>query len=529
MTRHDRVAASRRAISPSAFVARQQAADRVGAGVDAEYGRVQRQARRRPGDSRRGQHRLDHVVEVLVGAGDDAAQQVAGAGDLVHLEHLGDRGQHVDRRRLLALRDLQGRERRAPEAERPQVERTARTRRARLRPAAGRGGPERCCGRSRAAARARARPAGSARRARRGGRRLQSSIACVQCSQLVELEQAQSAQLDARSVDHGRRHRGWVWRMTTIEPPRRPRPRRRPATCSGGTASSSGWATPGPPPGSSCRAFGFRCTGYAGPETGRRDKASYVLEQGDIRFVVSGALEADSPIAEHVRKHGDGVHDLAWLVDDAAAAYDAAIARGARSVRAPWTEHDEHGTLELAQVGAVRRDGAHLRQPRPLPRRPPRARLRRPRTCPTRRTGPDVGLAADRPRRRQRREGPARRLGRLLRRRPGLRPAHALRRRPDPHRVLGADVDGRVGRLEDRDADQRARRRPEEEPDPGVHRALRRPGRAAHRAAHRRHRHRRAGAARPRRAVHDRARHVLRRGQGSGSPSSTCRGPSCSG
>jgi 4-hydroxyphenylpyruvate dioxygenase len=98
-------------------------------------------------------------------------------------------------------------------------------------------------------------------------------------------------------------------------------------------------------------AFGFTCTAYAGPETGVRDKASYVLEQGDIRFVVSGALDASSPIAEHVRRHGDGVHDLAWMVDDATAVYEAAIARGANSVRAPWTETDEHGTLELAQIG----------------------------------------------------------------------------------------------------------------------------------------------------------------------------------
>jgi 4-hydroxyphenylpyruvate dioxygenase len=99
-------------------------------------------------------------------------------------------------------------------------------------------------------------------------------------------------------------------------------------------------------------AFGFTCTAYAGPETGVREKASYVLEQGDIRFVVSGALEASSPIAEHVRRHGDGVHDLAWMVDDATAVYEAAIARGAMSVRAPWTETDEHGTLELAQIGS---------------------------------------------------------------------------------------------------------------------------------------------------------------------------------
>jgi 4-hydroxyphenylpyruvate dioxygenase len=97
-------------------------------------------------------------------------------------------------------------------------------------------------------------------------------------------------------------------------------------------------------------AFGFRCTGYAGPETGVRDKASYVLEQGGIRLVVTGALTAGSPIAAHVRAHGDGVHDLAWLVDDADAAYAAAVARGARPVRPPWAERDEEGELRLATV-----------------------------------------------------------------------------------------------------------------------------------------------------------------------------------
>jgi 4-hydroxyphenylpyruvate dioxygenase len=97
--------------------------------------------------------------------------------------------------------------------------------------------------------------------------------------------------------------------------------------------------------------FGFACTAYSGPETGQRDKASYVLEQGDIRFVVSGALEADSPIAQHVRSHGDGVHDLAWLVDDVNATFAAAVERGAPVVREPWDEHDDHGTLRLAQIG----------------------------------------------------------------------------------------------------------------------------------------------------------------------------------
>ena len=98
--------------------------------------------------------------------------------------------------------------------------------------------------------------------------------------------------------------------------------------------------------------FGFRCTAYAGPETGVRDKASYVLEQGEIRLVVSGALTARSPIAAHVHAHGDGVHDLAWLVPDARAAFDAAVARGARPVRDPWVETDAHGRLELAQIAA---------------------------------------------------------------------------------------------------------------------------------------------------------------------------------
>ncbi len=98
-------------------------------------------------------------------------------------------------------------------------------------------------------------------------------------------------------------------------------------------------------------AFGFSCTSYAGPESGVRDRASYVLEQGDIRLVVTGAQSGDSPIAQSVMAHGDGVHDLAWLVDDATAAYEAALARGAHSVRTPWTATDDHGDLRLATIG----------------------------------------------------------------------------------------------------------------------------------------------------------------------------------
>src|SRR5690606_9112219 len=90
-------------------------------------------------------------------------------------------------------------------------------------------------------------------------------------------------------------------------------------------------------------AFGFRPTAYLGPETGHADRASYVLEQGDIRLVVTAALEPDSPVWDHVRRHGDGVHDLALAVTDATAAFESALARGARPVREPYELRDEHG------------------------------------------------------------------------------------------------------------------------------------------------------------------------------------------
>jgi 4-hydroxyphenylpyruvate dioxygenase len=99
-------------------------------------------------------------------------------------------------------------------------------------------------------------------------------------------------------------------------------------------------------------AFGFEVTAYAGPETGSRDRVSYVLEQGDIRLVVSGALGAGSPVADHHGKHGDGARDVAFLVGDATAAYEAATARGARGVRDPWSAEDDDGVLVRATVAA---------------------------------------------------------------------------------------------------------------------------------------------------------------------------------
>ena len=99
-----------------------------------------------------------------------------------------------------------------------------------------------------------------------------------------------------------------------------------------------------------CSAFGFRVTAYAGPETGVADRASYVLEQNGIRLVVTAGLTAESPITAHVRLHGDGVRDLAWSVEDAAAAFASAVARGARVVEPPHEVRDDNGVMTLASV-----------------------------------------------------------------------------------------------------------------------------------------------------------------------------------
>ena len=97
-------------------------------------------------------------------------------------------------------------------------------------------------------------------------------------------------------------------------------------------------------------AFGFEVVGYSGPETGVRDRASWVLQQGEIRFVVTGALDPECEVAAHVRAHGDGAHAIALLVDSAEDAFSAAVARGATPVREPWKDEDEDGTLVRASI-----------------------------------------------------------------------------------------------------------------------------------------------------------------------------------
>jgi 4-hydroxyphenylpyruvate dioxygenase len=99
-------------------------------------------------------------------------------------------------------------------------------------------------------------------------------------------------------------------------------------------------------------ALGMRLTAYSGPETGVRDRASWVLVQGKIRFVLTTALQPDHPIADHVRLHGDGVRDIALWVDDAESAYRETTRRGARGVREPEVLRDEHGEVRISAIAA---------------------------------------------------------------------------------------------------------------------------------------------------------------------------------
>jgi 4-hydroxyphenylpyruvate dioxygenase len=98
------------------------------------------------------------------------------------------------------------------------------------------------------------------------------------------------------------------------------------------------------------RAFGFTETAFRGLETGTRDRVSHVLEQGRIRLVLTGTLTGDDEIAEHHKRHGDGVHSIALSVPDAAAAYQHAVANGARGLETPSEVSDEYGTIRLASV-----------------------------------------------------------------------------------------------------------------------------------------------------------------------------------
>src|SRR6266481_7845152 len=97
-------------------------------------------------------------------------------------------------------------------------------------------------------------------------------------------------------------------------------------------------------------AFGMRCVAYRGPETGCRDEAAYVLESGNARFVFRGPVRAGTDLGAHVAAHGDGVVDLAIGVPSATAAYEYALAHGARSVHEPRVVEDAAGRVVLAAI-----------------------------------------------------------------------------------------------------------------------------------------------------------------------------------
>jgi 4-hydroxyphenylpyruvate dioxygenase len=97
-------------------------------------------------------------------------------------------------------------------------------------------------------------------------------------------------------------------------------------------------------------AFGFQNLAYAGPETGMRDRASYVLEQGKIRLVLTTPLHSDHPIADHIKKHGDGVKILALSVNDAYDAFKQTTGRGAIPFQEPQTSTDEFGEIRTSGI-----------------------------------------------------------------------------------------------------------------------------------------------------------------------------------
>jgi 4-hydroxyphenylpyruvate dioxygenase len=97
-------------------------------------------------------------------------------------------------------------------------------------------------------------------------------------------------------------------------------------------------------------AWGFTPIAYAGLETGIRDRSSYALEQGNVRFVVTSSLEPEGEMAEHVKFHGDGVKNIALRVDDAERSYREATKRGAQGVLEPAVSKDDYGLVKMSSI-----------------------------------------------------------------------------------------------------------------------------------------------------------------------------------
>ena len=97
-------------------------------------------------------------------------------------------------------------------------------------------------------------------------------------------------------------------------------------------------------------AFGFQSLAYAGPETGVKDRASYVVRQNKLTFVFTTPLRSQNPLADHIYKHGDGVKVLALKVDDATDAWKQTTSRGGESYLEPLRISDEFGEMVLSGI-----------------------------------------------------------------------------------------------------------------------------------------------------------------------------------
>ncbi|OFW67659.1 MAG: 4-hydroxyphenylpyruvate dioxygenase [Actinobacteria bacterium RBG_16_68_21] len=98
--------------------------------------------------------------------------------------------------------------------------------------------------------------------------------------------------------------------------------------------------------------LGFQVVGYRGPETGTRETAAYLLQQGQIRFIVTGAMGPEHPVSDHVLRHGPGVKDVAIAVPDATAAFETAVERGAEAAAKPHVLEDDHGRAVISAIQA---------------------------------------------------------------------------------------------------------------------------------------------------------------------------------
>jgi len=97
-------------------------------------------------------------------------------------------------------------------------------------------------------------------------------------------------------------------------------------------------------------AFGYELIAYAGPETGVRDRASYVIKQEKVVLILTTSLDPDSEISQHVKKHGDGVKVLALWVDDATKSYEETVKRGAIGVDKPTVLKDAFGEIVYSSI-----------------------------------------------------------------------------------------------------------------------------------------------------------------------------------